>query len=160
MKKATKIRAFIIIFITIAVSIIIVRWFFNLENDMIHKESKVGLIDISSLSEFHEIENAFIYFGRESCEKCLLYEPILKEILNENKQAIYYFNTNYFRNETETTEEELQELFADYEIVGIPMIIEIKNGKLETKLQLEEFKKDETDQMRDVTKEYLLSKVH
>jgi predicted bacteriocin transport accessory protein len=85
-------------------------------------------INISDYEEFSRINDGIIYFGRDSCPECAKFTPILKEIAIEQKIDIYYFNTDYFRQNSILSEDELQTIFNEYHVTNVPILIGIKHG--------------------------------
>lgn len=106
------------------ISIIITSIFFynTLSNPLI--------IQIKSLNQLESINTNnknFLYFGRPSCPSCKIFLPILEIISKDYNEEIFYFNSDYFRNETNVTDEQLLEIFDKYEVQSIPLISYIKN---------------------------------
>ena len=43
---------------------------------------------------------------------------------------VYYFNTNYFRDNALITEDEMAQILETYQVVEVPIIVEIQNGQV------------------------------
>lgn len=59
-----------------------------------------------------------------------MFFPILSEILSEEDITVYYFDTGYFRENSILSENELQEIFSDYQVVSVPMMVEVCDGQV------------------------------
>lgn len=88
------------------------------------------IIQITDTSELYQLSDAYIYFGRENCPSCELFLPLLEEVTKEEKIQIYYFDTNYFRDNSLLTETELQAVFEEYRVEEVPVIISVKAGEV------------------------------
>ena len=120
----------------------------------LNNTNKVYLKEINSINSFKELSNEFVYFGRPSCVKCEIFEPILNEVLREEKKEIYYFNIDFFRNNLLLTEDDLNELFEKYKIIEIPTII-----KLDYDNNLESLFSISINDLDDNNKNYLKDKI-
>ncbi|KXG77106.1 hypothetical protein AN619_06360 [Thermotalea metallivorans] len=90
------------------------------------------VIDIKDANTFYEISDGYVYFGRPTCPSCELFKPLLTEVANKEKVQVYYFNTDYFRDNSLLTEEELREIFEKYKIEQVPILIKLVNGSLDS----------------------------
>lgn len=88
------------------------------------------VIDIKEVNAFYQISDGFIYFGRPTCPSCVLFKPLLTEVAKEENEKIYYFNTDYFSNNSKITEDELKEIYDKYQIQYVPALIKLVNGSL------------------------------
>ncbi|HBG5055995.1 TPA: hypothetical protein KQF55_003687 [Clostridioides difficile] len=97
----------------------------------------LNLIKITSTDVFNEKSDKFIYFGRETCPICQIYEPNLISVLSEKNMEIYYFDTDYWREK-----KEFNEILEYYEVNGIPSLIHIKKDGTFDKQELNSDAKD------------------
>lgn len=72
-------------------------------------------------------ENMWVYIGRPTCEECKRFTPILQEVIKENNETIYYYNTDKAR---EANEEEMINVLKKLEVKIVPTIIHLKNGEI------------------------------
>lgn len=155
MKKYLWISIHVAILLVFVVAGLLVGSMGRFSNKNIDKSSEPGLYPLTSISEFVALENAVVYVGKESCKECRMYEPVLKEIIAEEQLKIYYFDTNYFRAQTDTAEDELQKIFDEYQIIGVPMLLELKNGQLEAAMQMGGFDQNAVSKVKNATKDFL-----
>lgn len=101
--------------------------FATLETIKTENSTQLALAKLESAEEFYSISTGFVLFGRSTCSTCEAFFPILYDILAENNCVIYYFDTDYFRENSLMKEKELQELFANYKVLSVPVIIRIEN---------------------------------
>ena len=74
-----------------------------------------------------ELQNGFVYIGRPTCPFCVIFEPILRELVQETQTIVYYFNTDNFRE---------HELFSDviqrFDVPFVPFMVKIEDGEIIT----------------------------
>lgn len=63
-----------------------------------------------------ENETAFVYVGRESCEQCSKFKPMLETMAKEHKITIYYFDTDVNKDIKD-------EIIQRYNIIAVPSIV-------------------------------------
>ncbi|MCL1934781.1 MAG: thioredoxin family protein [Defluviitaleaceae bacterium] len=124
-KKIISVSLFLMLLVTIAAFYFIV---FAEEHTIIN--NKEYIIRIENADMFFNITDGFVYFGRDTCPICYRFFPILEEIVNVEQIEVFYFDTDYFRENELLTREELQELFKNYEITHVPIIIRLVDGIL------------------------------
>lgn len=116
--------------------------------------SKEYLLDIADTATFYEISESdgFVYFGSSTCPSCKLFKPLLTEVAKEENIQVFYFDINYFVNNSLLTEDELTRILDKYRIIQVPALIKLVNGSLDsnygtnfTEAQSEEIK----EQIRD-----------
>ena len=90
------------------------------------------IIRIKNADMFFDIVDGFVYFGRDTCPVCYRFMPILFDVVNEEQIQVFYFDTVYFRNHSLLTNDELQSIFADYQITHVPIIIRLTDGQLDS----------------------------
>ena len=61
-------------------------------------------------------EKTFVYVGRESCEQCSDFKPMLETIVKNNKLKFYYFDTDI-------NEDIKDEIIKRYNIIAVPSIV-------------------------------------
>lgn len=86
--------------------------------------------EIEDASTFYNITDGYIYFGRPNCPSCELFLPLLTSVANQETVNVYYFNTNYFRDNALITEDEMAQILETYQVVEVPIIVEIQNGQV------------------------------
>lgn len=89
------------------------------------------LVDIHNQSESYELipinstnwsniisdnEKTFVYVGRESCEQCSVFKPMLETTIEDNKIKFYYFDTDVNENVKD-------EIIKRYNIIAVPSIV-------------------------------------
>ncbi|AEG61416.1 thioredoxin family protein [Desulforamulus ruminis] len=118
------IRKFAVIVFFLIVILIVSFYVKSLNNEYV--------LDITVANTFYEISDGFVYFGRPTCPSCELFKPLLTEVAKEENIQVYYFNTDYFRNNSLLTEAELKEIFEKYQIQQVPILIKLVNGSLDS----------------------------
>lgn len=96
----------------------------------INSFNKEYLVQIRDANELESIINGIVYFGRPSCPNCIKFQPTLKRMITENKTTVYYFNTDYFRENELLTEEELSKIFQRFTIEEVPLMVVLTDGSL------------------------------
>ena len=85
----------------------------------IHNQSEsYGLVPINSTNWSNIIsdnEKTFVYVGRESCEQCSTFKPMLETTIEDNKIKFYYFDTDVNENVKD-------EIIKRYNIIAVPSI--------------------------------------
>ena len=75
----------------------------------------------------------FVYFGRDNCEDCVMFNAILKEYLEEHPCVVYKYDTSKFRGTLS-----FSEILEKYGIDSVPTLVLIdKEGNLAKKLEIE-----------------------
>lgn len=142
MKKHIKKR--LLICFTVALLIVNV----SATNDDSPVPEQERIIGIATSHFFNDIYGTFyIYFGRPTCPECIEFEPHLLEFLEENNQVVYYYNTSYWKEDSQ-----YDQILAKYHVDSVPLLVKTVNGEYrdiyqfdpdvtdeETKSQLEDF---------------------
>lgn len=114
------------------------------------------LVSIDSIDEFYSIQNGYIYFGKDSCKQCRLFKPILENTIKNQTNTVYYFDTDFFRKELHVSESELQNIFDTYEIVGVPIVIQIKESHLESVIYFADMENSDAENVQTQLENYFL----
>lgn len=93
------------------------------KNELITADSN-QILDILS-----ENQTSYIYVGRPSCPNCQDFKPVLDEVMQEISDKVFYYNTDEMRNEAE-----YENIIETLDIVGVPTMIKIENGKVTEEL--------------------------
>lgn len=81
-------------------------------------------VKVDSFKEFNNIKNGYIYFGREDCPACNIFDPVLNSVAKSNLLKINYVDTNLFRDSN------LDEFLKKFNVTQVPTLIEVHNGKM------------------------------
>lgn len=87
------------------------------------------IVKIERDADLFDIDDGYVYFGRETCSSCIAFLPILTEVANDQGITVYYFDTGYFRGNSLLSEEELQTIFTDYQVLSVPIVVEMRDGE-------------------------------
>lgn len=63
----------------------------------------------------------FIYVGKDSCNECAEFKPMLEKFLIKNNIKSYYFDTSVNKEKTDY-------IVKKYNIIGVPSIVVLKNN--------------------------------
>lgn len=154
MKKKTAIL-FIIIF-NIGLSIYSFFLIPNIGLKMGTPSENGTFVSIDSIDEFYSIQDGYVYFGKDSCKQCRLFKPILENTIKNQTNTVYYFDTDFFRNELHVSESELQNIFDAYEIVGVPIVIQIKESHLESVIYFADMENSDAKKVQTQLENYFL----
>lgn len=117
--------------------------------------NKEYLVDINGITTFNQISDGFVYFGRPTCSSCESFEPMLKEVVKEEKIQVYYFNIEYFRANSSLPEKELQEFFKKYKITQIPMLIKLEKGSLTSNFDASVLLEKNSENIKEQVRDYI-----
>lgn len=106
------------------------------------------ILDITDVNAIGALNDEYLYFGRPTCPACELFLPLLEEVASEENVKIYYFNTDYFRNNNLVLEDELQNVFKSYQVEQVPLLIELENGKVVGSLNVD-FNEEESAKIKE-----------
>lgn len=112
------------------------------------------LIDIKNSQTFNEISTGYVYFGRPTCPSCRLFQPLLSDVAREQKVQVYYFNTDYFRENSILSEDELQTIFKKYKIESVPILIKLVNGSLDSSFGAD-FVEDQSPKIKNEMRDFI-----
>ncbi len=115
-----------------------------------------NIVKIENADDFFSIKEGYIHFGRESCSSCRAFIPILSEIAIQKNITVYYFDTGYFRENALLTENELQIIFSDYQVISVPIVIEIRDGQTnDTYVPMFNEERDNTDVVKSALIDFI-----
>lgn len=81
------------------------------------------LTEISDIEQCTNFEEGFIYFGRPSCKFCQEFQSYVATASKETKQAIYYFNTDTWRDNPL-----FETILAEYSVKQVPLLVYRNHG--------------------------------
>ena len=131
MNKKIKLIIEIVLFIVILISITVIYNYFinkNIEKTIqedTKNEENIEIIEIESMEQFEqEVSNEngtiFIDFYATWCMPCKTMTPIIEELAKENKE-VKFLKVDVDKN---------NELATKYNVMSIPTMLTIKNGKV------------------------------
>lgn len=131
MNKKIKLIIEIVLFIVILISITVIYNYFinkNIEKTIqedTKNEENIEIIEIESMEQFEqEVSNEngtiFIDFYATWCMPCKTMTPIIEELAKENKE-VKFLKVDVDKN---------NELATKYNVMSIPTMLIIKNGKV------------------------------
>ena len=120
--KMLNFKKFISILFLIIIIFFIILFFNN-------KYQKNSLIDLS-IDEFNNIKSpneiTLIYLGRDSCNQCIEFKPMLEKFLIENNKFAYYVNFDISSDDFEMNNKKNQ-IIKKYNIISVPSILILEN---------------------------------
>ncbi len=99
--------------------VFVILYKFNFDNNKYNLEP-ITTTDWTTISSQNN-SPSFVYLGRDSCDKCAEFKPLLEQFLKDNKIKAYYFDTSLNKENTNT-------IVKKYNIIGIPSIVVLKNN--------------------------------
>ncbi len=120
-------RIFFIIFVCFILGYVLC----SCEKRELHDTSLAMQIEsIKAIEELTQISDGIVYFGRDSCGACRTFIPILYDALTDADIKIYYFDTEYLKKVASVPREELREIYDEYKVVAVPILVQIVEGKV------------------------------
>lgn len=102
--------------------------------------SKGQMIEVDSLIFFAELPGTFyVYFGHPACEECDTFETYLQNFLRENRQTVYYFDTEYWREGAQ-----YDTVMKKYHVDSVPVLMRIFNTDFQAAYEFNPSDKEET----------------
>ncbi|BDU86876.1 thioredoxin family protein [Clostridium perfringens] len=101
----------------------------DVKNSISDTYNYLNSITVENFQKYvEENKDFYVYIGRPDCGDCMLFEPIFKNIVMENKlgDKIYYLNVKYFRENNESSWESFKN---EYGFNQTPTIIHFKDGR-------------------------------
>ncbi len=86
------------------------------------------LSTVTTLEAAYGLTDGYIYFGRPSCPSCELFLPVMELAANNRSLQIHYFNSDYFRSETDISDDALMEVFDHFGVVHVPLLLYLEDG--------------------------------
>lgn len=128
---------FLALFILAPLSIVTLL---TLTNSKEKKQEAITEVSYDEVQTMLKDEMTFIlYIGREDCSTCQLFDPELKQYLEENPDAkIYYFSTKSFRDaskENETAKETYERIRTEFQFQWTPTLHLIEKGQFSSTFQ-------------------------
>lgn len=124
-------------------------------NYYINSLNKQYIINIKDMTIFKELSNEFIYFGRPTYPNCEQFKLLLEEVVKEENKQVYYFDIDYFRNNSIINDNELNEIFEKYSINEIPAIIKLKDDLLDGLFSGNILNEEKTDKIKEEVREFI-----
>lgn len=94
-------------------------------------EDESQLLSRITLSQLEKKVNnedeSIIYIGRDTCEVCQNYLPVLLSELKDKRKKIDYYNTDLDR---QFNKENMDKILNEIDIKEVPTIIYVKNGNV------------------------------
>lgn len=102
--------------------------------------AKSNTLDIEEPGEMLRGQK-YVLFSRDTCEYCQVFEKALNQTLLDNpKIVVYRFDTDKFRGY-----QEFEKILELYSIRGVPDLIHVENGKVLSRFQSQEKKKEDIE---------------
>lgn len=96
--------------------------------------------EIKNIKGLRKLDEGILYFGKPSCPNCEMFKPILNEMADEERVKVYYFNTDYFRENELLDSDEMAEVLKEFNVERVPSLKALAEGKI---LEEFDFTKDE-----------------
>ncbi|WP_088808571.1 MULTISPECIES: thioredoxin family protein [Listeria] len=104
------------------------------EKEKTEKTSEAAKAFLTTIgtSEFADKKDGFVYVGRPSCVDCQAFQPILKEVLQEENwpEKMAYYNTDAASKENR---DKMMDLLKGMDIDSVPTMVYLKDGKVASK---------------------------
>ena len=68
-------------------------------------------------------EVAYLYFGRDTCQYCRKFEPLMNEAIQETGTEVYKYDTDKHKND-----KNFQDIIAANEVVTVPKLVRLEKG--------------------------------
>lgn len=108
----------------------------KIDNKVVYDNFTTKITDINQLIDKNI--NGYIYFGRDTCPKCLDFNNILEKEYSINKDLlIYKFDTDYWRKD-----KNFKNVLEQYNISSVPILIKFKDGQIKKTLDIDFDKKN------------------
>ncbi|MRI73293.1 thioredoxin family protein [Enterococcus mundtii] len=96
--------------------------------------SFASLSDVLPLITSEELQNKLnmhedimVYIGRPTCPDCHEFEPVLRNVLNDASEKIFYYNTDEARK---IDSKKLDDIAENLSIDAVPTLIKISDGEV------------------------------
>lgn len=108
-----------LLYLSILLIIVLIILFSKLNRNNQFALEPLKVTDWTSITQNNS--PTFVYVGRDSCDECAEFRPMLEKFLMDNHIKAYYFDTSINKENTET-------IIKKYNIIGVPTIIVLKNN--------------------------------
>lgn len=84
--------------------------------------------EITSEADYQEVlaqDEAYLYFGRDSCPYCRAFEPLLKQAMADTGATVYHYDTDARKNERN-----FQDILDTHEVKTVPKLVHLQRGKV------------------------------
>lgn len=114
--------------IFILIIFILIIFILNLFVFFKNKYETTQLIKLESIEETIRLKSelSVVYFGRETCPFCNDFIKKINNYLSLNRNKIYYFDTDKFRNN-----DKFKYVLDLYEVSEVPDLVKLNNGMIE-----------------------------
>ena len=100
----------------------------------------LGKDDLNRLIDSKE-ESLYIYFGRDSCEDCQEFWPILESYISQKHKQVFVYDT-----EERKEDADYKEILDKYQVESVPMVVKMSGGKMKEILDPLKEKNENDDQ--------------
>ena len=115
--------------------------------------SKSPLNTINS-KEYNDIvedgESKLVYVGRPTCPECAEFQPVLEEVVEEEKINVYYYNTDEAKKKSM---DEFNVIKENLNIKYVPVLIYYEGDKEVKRLDYEEYQ-SKNESLNELITEY------
>lgn len=98
---------------------------------------------LTSIDQLYDVlgsdETSYVYFGRPSCPDCEDFIVILMEVISDNGITVYYFNTDYLKDEAE-----YEEIIDIFDVVWVPALYKVRGNVITDRFPMR-FERDPND---------------
>lgn len=84
--------------------------------------------EIKSEADYEEVmaeEEAYVYFGRDSCPYCRAFKPLLEEGMKKTGTKVYYYDTDAHKDD-----DDFQDILDAHEVQTVPKLVRLQKGKV------------------------------
>lgn len=81
--------------------------------------------NVKDYEEVMAMDEAYLYFGRDSCHYCQAFQPLLFEAIEETGSEVHYYDTDAHSGEAG-----FQDILDEHEVVTVPKLVKLKKGEI------------------------------
>lgn len=84
--------------------------------------------EIKSEADYESVlaeEEAYLYFGRDSCPYCRAFQPLLEEAMSETGTKVYYYDTDARKQD-----DRFQDILDTNEVKTVPKLVRLQEGEV------------------------------
>lgn len=85
------------------------------------KEKMESITEEEIMAAINEKRELIIYYGKDSCGACRVFQPVLTEAIQTTQKKVYFLDGDNFST---------KKFSEKYNITGTPTMIVIKNGEV------------------------------